>query len=108
MGKVASQYADKIVITNDNPRFEAPEKIAQQIVEGIAGDVVIELDRRRAIATSIIQASKQDVVLIAGKGHENYQIIENNRIAFSDQEEALAALQTAQLSGSTSIEGGGI
>ena len=108
MGKVASQYADKIVITNDNPRFEAPEKIAQQIVEGITGDVAIELDRRRAIATSIIQASKQDVVLIAGKGHENYQIIENNRIAFSDQEEALAALQTAQLSGSTSIEGGGI
>jgi UDP-N-acetylmuramoyl-L-alanyl-D-glutamate--2,6-diaminopimelate ligase len=106
MGKIASQFADKIVITNDNPRFEAPDKIAQQIVEGIAGDFEIELDRRRAIATSIIQANKQDIVLIAGKGHENYQIIENNRIDFSDQEEALAALQTAQLSGSASIEGG--
>jgi UDP-N-acetylmuramoyl-L-alanyl-D-glutamate--2,6-diaminopimelate ligase len=106
MGKVASQFADKVVITNDNPRFEAPEKIAQQIVEGITGDVEIELDRRRAIATSIIQANKQDIVLIAGKGHENYQIIENNRIEFSDQEEALAALQTAQLSGSASVEGG--
>jgi UDP-N-acetylmuramoyl-L-alanyl-D-glutamate--2,6-diaminopimelate ligase len=106
MGKVASQFADKVVITNDNPRFEAPEKIAQQIVEGITGDVEIELDRRRAIATSIIQANKQDIVLIAGKGHENYQIIENNRIDFSDQEEALAALQTAQLSGSASVEGG--
>lgn len=108
MGEVASQYADKVVITNDNPRFEAPEKIAQQILEGISGDieVEIELDRRRAIATSIIQAEKQDIVLIAGKGHENYQIIENNTIAFSDQEEARAALETAQLSGSASIEGG--
>ena len=106
MGAVASQYADKVVITNDNPRFEAPEKIAQQILEGISCDVEIELDRRRAIATSIIQADKQDIVLIAGKGHENYQIIENSRIAFSDQEEALAALETAQLNGSASIEGG--
>jgi UDP-N-acetylmuramoyl-L-alanyl-D-glutamate--2,6-diaminopimelate ligase len=108
MGEVASQYADKVVITNDNPRFEAPEKIAQQILEGISGDieVEIELDRRRAIATSIIQAEKRDIVLIAGKGHENYQIIENNSIAFSDQEEARAALETAQLSGSASIEGG--
>jgi UDP-N-acetylmuramoyl-L-alanyl-D-glutamate--2,6-diaminopimelate ligase len=106
MGAVASQYADKVVITNDNPRFEAPEKIAQQILEGISCDVEIELDRRRAIVTSIIQADKQDIVLIAGKGHENYQIIENSRIAFSDQEEALAALETAQLNGSASIEGG--
>jgi UDP-N-acetylmuramoyl-L-alanyl-D-glutamate--2,6-diaminopimelate ligase len=106
MGAVASQYADKVVITNDNPRFEAPEKIAQQILEGISCDVEIELDRSRAIATSIIQADKQDIVLIAGKGHENYQIIENSRIAFSDQEEALAALETAQLNGSASIEGG--
>ena len=106
MGAVASQYADKVVITNDNPRFESPEKIAQQILEGISCDVEIELDRRRAIATSIIQADKQDIVLIAGKGHENYQIIENSRIAFSDQEEALAALETAQLNGSASIEGG--
>jgi len=108
MGRIAAQYADNVVITNDNPRFEAPEKIAQQILEGISGDIEIEieLDRRRAIATSIIQAEKQDIVLIAGKGHENYQIIENNSIAFSDQEEARAALETAQLSSSASIEGG--
>lgn len=108
MGKIAVQYADRVVVTNDNPRFEAPEKIAQQIIKGIEADVDVELDRRRAIATCIIQAEKQDIVLIAGKGHENYQIIENNRIAFSDQEEALAALKTAQLNSSVSIEGGGL
>ena len=108
MGKVAAQYADKVVITNDNPRFEAPEKIAQHILEGIDGEVEVELDRRRAIATSIIQAKKQDIVLIAGKGHENYQIIGNNCIAFSDQEEALAALETAQLDRSSAVEGGAV
>ena len=108
MGRIAAQYADKVVVTNDNPRFEAPEKIAQQIVQGVDGDVEVELDRRRAIATCIIQADKQDMILIAGKGHENYQIIENDRIAFSDQEEALAALETAQLNSSASIEGGSI
>jgi UDP-N-acetylmuramoyl-L-alanyl-D-glutamate--2,6-diaminopimelate ligase len=106
MGRIAAQYADKVVVTNDNPRFEAPEKIAQQILQGIEADVEVELDRGRAIATCIIQANKQDIILIAGKGHENYQIIENNRIAFSDQEEALAALETAQLNASASIEGG--
>ena len=68
--------------------------------------VEIQLDRGRAIATSIIQANKQDIVLTAGKGHESYQIIENDCIAFCDQEEALAALETAQLSDSASIEGG--
>lgn len=108
MGRIAAQYADNVVITNDNPRFEAPEKIAQQILEGVEveAQVEIQLDRGRAIATCIIQANKQDIVLIAGKGHESYQIIENDRIAFCDQEEALAALETAQLSDSASIEGG--
>lgn len=106
MGRVANQYADKVVITNDNPRFEAPEEIAQQILKAVSGDVEVELDRGRAIATSIIQAEKQDIVLIAGKGHENYQIIGSTAIAFSDQEEALAALETAQLNHSPSIEGG--
>ena len=108
MGRVADQYADKVIITNDNPRFEAPEEIAQQIVKAVSGDVEVELDRRRAIATSIIQADKQDIVLIAGKGHENYQIIGSNAIAFSDQEEALAALETAQINHSASIEGGAL
>jgi UDP-N-acetylmuramoyl-L-alanyl-D-glutamate--2,6-diaminopimelate ligase len=95
-----------VVITNDNPRFEAPDQIVQQILQGIDGDIDIELDRRRAIATSIIQAEKQDMVLIAGKGHENYQIIGSISSYFSDQDEALSALETAQLSITPSIEGG--
>ena len=106
MGKIAHHYADRVVITNDNPRFEAPEAIVQQILQGIDGDIDIELDRGRAIATSIIQAEKQDMVLIAGKGHENYQIIGSNSSYFSDQDEAISALETAQLSITPSIEGG--
>lgn len=106
MGKIAHNYADRVVITNDNPRFEAPDQIVQQILQGIDGDIDIELDRGRAIATSIIQAEKQDMVLIAGKGHENYQIIGSISSYFSDQDEALSALETAQLSITPSIEGG--
>lgn len=93
MGKVANQFADKIIVTNDNPRFEQPELIAEQILQGIDGDVTVELDRRRAISTSIIQAESQDIILIAGKGHEDYQIIGDTRLPFSDYQEALIALE---------------
>jgi UDP-N-acetylmuramoyl-L-alanyl-D-glutamate--2,6-diaminopimelate ligase len=93
MGKIANQFADRIIVTNDNPRFEQPEQIAEQILQGIDGDVTVELDRRRAISTSILQAESQDIILIAGKGHEDYQIIGDTRLPFSDQHEALIALE---------------
>ena len=106
MGKIADQYADKIIITNDNPRFELPEQIAEQIIQGIDGDVRVELDRRRAISTSIIQAESQDIVLIAGKGHEDYQIIGDSKFPFSDQQEALIALEAALASREHCNKGG--
>ena len=92
MGKIASHFADNIILTNDNPRFEAPEKIVQQILEGIDGETDVELDRRRAIATSIIQAEKQDIVLIAGKGHETGQIIGDAVFPLDDAEQASVAV----------------
>lgn len=98
MGKIANQFADKIIITNDNPRFEQPELIAEQIIQGIDKDVKVELDRRRAISTSIIQAESQDIILIAGKGHEDYQIIGDTKLPFSDYQEALIALETVESS----------
>jgi UDP-N-acetylmuramoyl-L-alanyl-D-glutamate--2,6-diaminopimelate ligase len=106
MGKVADQFADRIIITNDNPRFEQPEQIAEQILQGIDGDVTVELDRRRAISTSILQAEGQDIVLIAGKGHEDYQIVGDTRLPFSDQQEALIALEAAQASREHHNKGG--
>src|SRR5690606_34618454 len=78
MGEVAASLADRVVITNDNPRTEAPELIAQDIQRGIGpasgGQALLVLDRRQAIEHALAEASPGDLVLIAGKGHETYQI----------------------------------
>ena len=92
MGAIAFKYADRVVITSDNPRTESPNQIISQIVQGVKGQCVIESDRRAAITKAILEAKPGDVVLIAGKGHENYQILGGDRIAFSDQTEARSAL----------------
>jgi len=100
MGRVAAELADDIVITDDNPRTEAPQAITAGIVTGIpAGHPYrIEHDRARAIRDAVIDATPQDVVLIAGKGHEEYQIYGQERRAFSDQKTVAAAL-AARLGG---------
>jgi UDP-N-acetylmuramoyl-L-alanyl-D-glutamate--2,6-diaminopimelate ligase len=92
MGAIAFKYADRVVITSDNPRTESPNQIISQIVQGVKGQCIIESDRRAAITKAILEAKPGDVVLIAGKGHENYQILGGDRIAFSDQTEARSAL----------------
>ncbi len=88
MGRIASQYADVVVLTHDNPRTESPEVILQDILQGIPDGHSIKTisERRGAIHYALSNAHKQDIVLIAGKGHENYQIIGHQRFAFSDQE----------------------
>ena len=86
MGAVAARYADKLIVTSDNPRKEQPQAIADDILEGISGqgEVVVELDRAQAIRIALDYADEHDVVLIAGKGHEDYQIIGDDRFEFSD------------------------
>ncbi|MFZ4552743.1 MAG: UDP-N-acetylmuramoyl-L-alanyl-D-glutamate--2,6-diaminopimelate ligase [Aquabacterium sp.] len=94
MGAVAEQHADRAVLTSDNPRSESPALILSQILAGIArqdGVDVLE-DRREAIAHALIQAQPEDVVLIAGKGHESTQDIAGTKLPFSDPDEAAAAL----------------
>ncbi len=88
MGIVASQLSDVVVVTSDNPRTEQPEAIIEDIVKGISGNnsVVKISDRKQAIIHALSTASSGDIVLIAGKGHEEYQIIGNERIHFSDRE----------------------
>ncbi|VAW91844.1 UDP-N-acetylmuramoylalanyl-D-glutamate--2,6-diaminopimelate ligase [hydrothermal vent metagenome] len=86
MGEVASTYADTIVLTNDNPRGESAEDIIKHINQGI-GDkakVIIELDRKKALELAIKATSPHGCVLVAGKGHEDYQIIGNTRFEFND------------------------
>ncbi|WP_024850682.1 UDP-N-acetylmuramoyl-L-alanyl-D-glutamate--2,6-diaminopimelate ligase [Hydrogenovibrio kuenenii] len=86
MGKVAEQLSDQIVITDDNPRNEDPEQIADQIRQGMSSSADVEIihDRAQAIEYAIRHAEPQDVVLIAGKGHENYQEIQGQRYFMSD------------------------
>jgi len=96
MGAIAAELADDIVITDDNPRGESPAAIAADIAAGIpAGKPFrIELDRARAIREAVTEARPADVVLIAGKGHEDYQIYGTERRAFSDQKVVSATLAT--------------
>jgi len=94
MGKIAAELADVAVVTSDNPRTEEPERILQDILEGIAPSVepVVICDRATAIRTAILQAQPGDGVLIAGKGHEDYQIFGTEKIHFDDREQAREAL----------------
>jgi len=82
-------------VTDDNPRSEPPEQIVQQILAGIPRGATtrVEHDRARAIRATIEQSGPEDVVLIAGKGHEEYQIYGGERRPFSDQAVAAAALE---------------
>lgn len=85
MGAVADKYADRVIVTNDNPRSEDPLAIAQQIGAGIKGDALVVLDRFEAIRTAIDQAKPADWVLVAGKGHETTQQIGDQYLDFSDR-----------------------
>ncbi len=93
MGKIASENADSIILTNDNPRGESPEKIIEDILGGIKveNDVQVILDRKHAIETAVKTLGEDEVLLIAGKGHETTQTIGDQIFQFSDIEVALDA-----------------
>ena len=94
MGRIAGEWADALVITSDNPRSESPNAIIDQIAEGVGmrADVTIEPDRALAILGTLWRAGVQDVVLLAGKGHETYQEIAGERMPFDDREWARLAM----------------
>ena len=92
MGAAAARGADRVLITSDNPRSEDPAAIIDAIAKGISGAAPREPDRRRAIERAVREAASEDVVLIAGKGHERTQEIQGKRLPFSDQAVAQAAL----------------
>jgi UDP-N-acetylmuramoyl-L-alanyl-D-glutamate--2,6-diaminopimelate ligase len=94
MGRIAARLADRIYVTNDNPRTESPEAIAMDIEQGIGSHPhVVELDRRAAIERAVFEAAQGDVVLIAGKGHEPYQIVGDRVLPFDDVVVAREALR---------------
>jgi len=93
MGAVAEGLSDYSIITSDNPRQEDPLTICRAIEEGFSkkNKYIIEVDRKKAIESAIQMASKDDIVLIAGKGHESYQMFSNITVAFDDTQTAIAA-----------------
>ena len=92
MGAVASQFADRVVVTSDNPRTEQPQAIINDILPAVPQPALVEADRKAAIEQTIAQAKAQDIVLIAGKGHETYQDVQGVKHHFSDFEVAQDAL----------------
>jgi len=101
MGRIAAGYSDYMLVTSDNPRTEAPLDIIRDIEKGLEpvaenNSYTVEPDRRRAIQLAVRMAQKGDVVVIAGKGHEDYQIIGTQKYPFDDRSEAAAALGALQ------------
>jgi UDP-N-acetylmuramoyl-L-alanyl-D-glutamate--2,6-diaminopimelate ligase len=100
MGEVAGKYSDLVVITSDNPRSEDPLQIIKEIEVGLKmtdTPYLINSDRRDAIHQAISKAKPNDVVIIAGKGHETYQIIGGDKFHFDDREIATEALEELDL-----------
>jgi UDP-N-acetylmuramoyl-L-alanyl-D-glutamate--2,6-diaminopimelate ligase len=94
MGRIATELADVVIVTNDNPRSEDPQVIIEAIVAGAVGDVEVEADRAAAIARAIELADEGDVVVVAGKGAEQGQEFADRTIPFDDRESAREALRT--------------
>ena len=90
MGKIASELSDISILTSDNPRTEDPNNIINDVLKGMSSSTNFKviLDRREAIKRAIEIAEKEDIILIAGKGHEDYQIIGTEKIHFDDKEVA--------------------
>ncbi|HEY5946065.1 MAG TPA: UDP-N-acetylmuramoyl-tripeptide--D-alanyl-D-alanine ligase, partial [Kofleriaceae bacterium] len=93
MGAAAARLADRVIVTSDNPRTEDPRAIIEQILPAVPSPFYVDVDRRTAIRAAIAAATPGDIVLIAGKGHEDYQILGTTKIHFDDREEAAAAAQ---------------
>jgi len=88
MGAIAEQFADVVVITDDNPRSEEPAAIVDDILTGLLdpGRARVVPGRAQAVTSAVMQAKADDIVLVAGKGHEDYQIIGNRRLDYSDRD----------------------
>lgn len=94
MGAIASKYSDYVIVTSDNPRYEKPGDIINDIEMGMSGDYATIEDRKEAIIAAVKMSKKDDIVVIAGKGHETYQIINDAKYHFSDKKTVLEYCDT--------------
>jgi len=93
MGRIATRYAERVIVTSDNPRSEPPMAIIADILEGAARNCVVIEDRKRAVREAIVTSERGDIVVVAGKGHETYQEIRGIRHPYSDAQVVRAALR---------------
>ena len=96
MGKTVGKHADLSIVTSDNPRFEESEKIVDDVIKGVLkskGEYVKIVDRKEAIKYALDNAKKNDIILLAGKGHETYTIIKDNKIPFDERKIVLNYLK---------------
>jgi UDP-N-acetylmuramoyl-L-alanyl-D-glutamate--2,6-diaminopimelate ligase len=96
MGEIATRLADSVFVTSDNPRGEDPLVIIDQIIAQAHPNYRVEIERAAAIRQALCEARPEDLVLIAGKGHEAYQEIAGRRLPFSDAEVACRVLEQAR------------
>ena len=97
MGEIASNYSDYVIFTNDNPRTEDPENIMKDILKGVKKDnYEVCLDRREAIKKALDMIEKDDIVLLLGKGHEDYQILGHTKVHLDDSEEILKYIEKSE------------
>ena len=97
MGEIASNYSDYVIFTNDNPRTEDPENIMKDILKGVKKDnYEVCLDRREAIKKALDMIEKDDIVLLLGKGHEDYQILGHTKVHLDDSEEVLKYIEKSE------------
>ena len=97
MGEIASNYSDYVIFTNDNPRTEDPENIMKDILKGVKKDnYEVCLDRREAIKKALDMIKKDDIVLLLGKGHEDYQILGHTKVHLDDSEEILKYIEKSE------------
>ncbi len=106
MGGIAARLADRVYVTSDNPRTEDMQRILDDVMVGVKADIgdkpmTVEGDRHKCIQTAIAEAQSGDTILIAGKGHEDYQIIGREKIHFDDREEAQVAIRLRNLGKNT-------
>lgn len=100
MGRIAEEYSDFTVVTSDNPRTEDPEEIIKEIIPGFLKDNhIVQADREKAIEIAVQKAEKDDIIVIAGKGHETYQVVGREKIHFDDREAVKKALANLVLRG---------
>ena len=97
MGRISTELSDAVVITSDNPRDEEPMDIINEIIKGIGpekNNYTVEIDRFNAIKKALSNAQEGDIVLVAGKGHETYQIFKDTTVPFDDREVIRKILQS--------------